>query len=104
MESEGLFRRLFDAVSSEYSDYALLQYEKTLKEHFPVELRDELLSRAEQAMKAAADRKAYARVIVSLERLRTYPDGKEKLDILVRSWRERYRRPALMDELTKAGF
>lgn len=104
MESEGLFRRLFDAVSSEYSDYALLQYEKTLKEHFPVELRDELLSRAEQAMKAAADRKAYARVIASLERLRTYPDGKEKLDALVRSWRERYRRPALMDELRKAGF
>ena len=75
-----------------------------MKKHFPAELRDVLLAQAEYAMERAADRKAYARVIASLKRIRTYPEGQEKLDILVRSWRERYRRPALMDELRKAGF
>ena len=87
MENEGLYQRLFDAASNEYSGYVLLQYEKTLKKHFPVELRDVLLARTDRAMEQASTRKAYADIIASMKRIRTYPEGTEMLTEMVQQWK-----------------
>lgn len=104
MENEGLYQRLFDTASNEYSGYALLQYEKTLKKHFPVELRDVLLARTDRAMEQASTRKEYARIIASMKRILTYPEGKEMLAEMIQQWKKDYRRPAMLEELKKAGF
>ena len=104
MENEGLYQRLFDAASNEYSGYVLLKYEKTLKKHFPVELRDLLLARTDRSMEQASTRKAYADIIASMKRIRTYPEGKEMLTEMVQRWKKEYRRPAMLEELKKAGF
>ena len=52
-----------------------------------------------------ADRKAYKHLMSYLKKITKYPDGKKMTQDIAESWKRDYkRRPAMMDELRKAGF
>ena len=101
---EEKYQELFEAVSLDTNGDKIERYEPILKEHFPVEMRDLLLARADRLMSGACDRKGYAYAIETAKRIKDYPEGAEMLAELVRRWKASYRRPAMLAELEKAGL
>ncbi|WP_455580059.1 hypothetical protein [Faecalibacillus intestinalis] len=74
------------------SIYALDQYEKDV---------NDVCKHAE----SVCDRKAYNGLMTYLKKITKYPDGREKANQIAKEWKEiDRRRPAMMDELRKAGF
>ena len=70
--------------------------ERTLK------LYTEILKRE---MDSANDRKQYRHVAAQLDQLKTYPKGQEEANSLAAYWYVyRKNRPAVKDELKKAGY
>ena len=56
-------------------------------------------------MAKASNRKQYWSVIQHLKKISKYPNGKQAAQTLARYWKEyHYNRPAMKDELRKAGF
>lgn len=102
---EQLFERLLREIQKNNSIYALDQYEKVLKKHLPNEVRDMYVQYVKNGAVRTADRKAYKHLMSYLKKITKYPDGKKMTQDIAESWKRDYkRRPAMMDELRKAGF
>lgn len=102
---EQLFERLLQEIRKNQSVYALDQYEKVLKKHLPNEVRDMYVQYVKKESTRTADRKAYKYLMSYLKKITKYPDGKKIARDIADCWKQDYkRRPAMMDELRKAGF
>ena len=102
---EELFEELLREIQKNQSVYALDQYEKVLKKHLPNEVRDTYVQYVKKGAIQTADRKAYKYLMSYLKKITKYPNGKKIAQDIAESWRQDYkRRPAMMDELRKAGF
>ena len=102
---EELFGRLLQEIQKNNSIYALDQYEKVLKKHLPNEVRDMYVQYVKNGAVRTADRKAYKYLMSYLKKIAKYPDGKKIVRDIADCWKQDYkRRPAMMDELRKAGF
>ena len=102
---EELFEELLREIQKNQSVYALDKYEKVLKKHLPNEVRDIYVQYVKKGAIQTADRKAYKYLMSYLKKITKYPNGKKIAQDIAESWRQDYkRRPAMMDELRKAGF
>lgn len=105
LEFEELYDRLLKVIAENGSIYALDQYEKVLKKKFPDRVRDMYVNYARKHAEYVHDRKAYKELMIYLKKIRQYPEGSKITDQIAREWTITYRgRPAMMDELKKAGF
>lgn len=102
---EGLFERLLMEIQENGSVHTLDQYEKVLKKHFPNEVRDAYIQYVKKEAVSTSDRKAYKYLMSYLKKIAKYPDGKNLAREIAECWKRDYkRRPAMMEELRKAGF
>lgn len=105
LKAERLYKRLLDEILKSEYVYSLDQYEKCLKKEFPNEVRDAYVSYTIRSAESTTDRKAYKKVISYLKKIQKYPQGEKEALKIVADWKRQYkRRPAMMDELRKAGF
>ena len=105
MESEGLWERLMEAVTTAGSLSILDRYEAALKKRYPNEMLGAYACILTKEAAAASDRKRYQELARYLKKLRNYPGGAERAAQLAEDWRTRYsRRRAMMEELRNAGF
>ena len=105
MESEKLYEQLLEMVQESESLYTIDRYEDTLKEDYPEEIKRAYLECICKEIARADNRKKYRWVITYLKKLTGYPGGKYEAQALADEWKVTYKnRPALKDELKKAGF
>ena len=105
LAAEGLVERLLQELAVSGSIFALDQYEKLVKKQFPEKTRDLYIDYVKNQAVHTTNRKEYQSLIRYLKKIVKYPDGKEKVQRIAEEWRQIYkRRPAMMDELKKAGF
>ena len=103
--TEGLFNRLLDRIIQSGSVSAMDRYSPFLRADYPNEVKAFYVQYLTAAAKQASDRNMYHNLMPYLKRLYEYPDGVETAKALAESWKTEYkRRPAMMDELKKAGF
>ena len=73
--------------------------------HLPNEVRDTYVQYVKNGAVRTSDRKAYKYLMSYLKKITKYPDGKKIARDIADCWKQDYkRRPAMMDELRKAGF
>ena len=102
---EELFERLLQEIQKNQSVHVLDQYEKVLKKYLPNEIRDMYVQYVKKESTRTSDRKSYKYLISYLKKITKYPDGKKIARDIAECWKQDYkRRPAMMDELRKAGF
>lgn len=105
LESEELYDRLLKTIVESGSIYTLDQYEKVLKKKFPDRVRDTYVDYVRKHAESVCDRKAYKGLMAYMKKAAKYSGGKEIADQIAKEWKVIYRRrPAMMDELRKAGF
>ena len=105
LEFEELYDRLLKTIVESGSIYTLDQYEKVLKKKFPDIVRDTYVNYVRKHAESVCDRTAYKGLMTYLKKITKYPDGRGKADQIAKEWKVIYRRrPAMMDELRKAGF
>lgn len=105
MEKEGLYERLLEEIIASGSVYNLDYYETVLKEKFPERVRDLYIAYVKNQAERASDRSNYKILTSYLKKIEKYPDGKKAACDIAGEWQNVYRRrPAMMDELKKAGF
>ena len=105
LEFEHLYERLLHAVLAANSSDALVEYEKTLRPLYPNELLSAWKTQITVLAQRASNRKNYYSVMQLLRKLPKYPGGQEAAEQFAKEWRIIYRRrPAMLDELMKAGF
>lgn len=105
LEFEELYDRLLKTIVESGSIYTLDQYEKVLKKKFPDIVRDTYVNYVRKHAESVCDRKAYKGLMTYMKKITKYPDGREMADQIAGEWKVIYRRrPAMMDELRKAGF
>lgn len=104
MRSEGLYAELFNALHGSRIG-VWDKYESCLKDLFPERLCDIYVTYVRQEVQHVSDRSCYRLWAGYLQKIATYPGGKEIAAALVAEWRTLYaRRRALMEELSRAGF
>ena len=101
----GMYSELF-AELSRYPYIGIFQsYEEDLRKRNPertLKLYTEILKRE---MDIACDRKQYRHIADHLNKLRAYPYGREEAENLAAYWYVHHKnRPAMKDELLKAGY
>lgn len=105
MEREGLYERLLKEIINSGYVYSLDQYEKVLKKQFPEKVRDAYITYVQRNAERVSDRKRYKELVQYLKKIKKYPDGEKRAKKVAEEWKALYRRrPAMMDELRKAGF
>lgn len=105
LANEGMYQELLEEIISSNSVSAMDQYEKTLGKELPLQVRDFYADYLRKEADSASCRTHYHGLVNYLKKLRSYPDGKELAAQIAREWQNTYRRrPAMMDELRKAGF
>lgn len=105
LEFEELYDRLLETIVKSGSIYTLDQYEKVLKKKFPDVVRDTYVNYVRKHAESVCDRKAYKGLMAYMKKIAKYPGGRAVADQIAEEWKETYRRrPAMMDELRKAGF
>ena len=105
IEKEGLYERLLEEITAAASIFSLDKYEKVLKKRFPEQVRNLYIAYVRNQAKQVSDRKSYKFLVSYLKKIEKYPKGKEAASELASEWRGVYnRRPAMLDELKKAGY
>lgn len=105
METEGMLERLMQEIVQANSVHLLDRYENSLKGSFPDQLRDAYVTYVNCNAATVSNRKEYNHLVRYLKKIRKYPGGCEIAADIAKSWRIfYYRRSAMMDELSKAGF
>lgn len=105
MKKEGMYRQLLDAILSSKSIYSLDQYERTLKDKFPDEVRNMYFDYVKSQAVPVSDRKTYQVLVKYLAKAAQYPGGRPLAEAIADEWRVSYkRRRAMMEELDKGGF
>ena len=101
-ESEKLYDRLLQVVLESPDIYTLQAYEKSLKKLYPQALLEKYEMIVRVMASQTSNRKKYREIVTILRKMRSYPDGKQKVGKIVNEWRSVYRnRRAMMDELSK---
>ena len=102
---EGEYQLLLNEIRKlSYLRY-LLDYEHELKSWSAQATLDCYVELLKAEMVKASNRKQYWSVIQHLKKISKYPNGKQAAQTLARYWKEYYyNRPAMKDELRKAGF
>ena len=101
-ESEKLYDRLLQVVLESPDIYTLQAYEKSLKKLYPQALLEKYEMIVRVMATQTSNRKKYREIVTILRKMRSYPDGKQKVGKIVNEWRSVYRnRRAMMDELSK---
>lgn len=105
LEFEELYDRLLKTIVESGSIYTLDQYEKVLRKKFPDIVRDTYVNYVRKHAESVCDRKAYKGLMTYMKKIVKYPGGRERADQIAEEWKVTYRRrPAMMDELRRAGF
>lgn len=105
MKAEGMYKQLLQEVSGDFTLSNLREYEGCLKMHFPEQVRDIYVRHAQKEIMHANSRSSYQMVAGYLQHIRTFPDGPATAQAIADRWKTTYRRrPALVDELHRAGF
>lgn len=105
LEWEGMYEELLKKVTGSGYVFLMDQYEKLLKKKYPDQMRKAYEDYVNKVVVAVSDRKQYKNLIQYLKKISKYPEGKSVAAKIAEQWRvEYYRRPAMMDELKKAGF
>ena len=108
LEREGLYQRLLDEILSEpiqHAIYQMMQYESILRSYAPEAVRDVMIQYLNWQAEHVGNRKMYAHMMGYMKKLAAYPNGRTEAKKLAADWKQTYRRrPAMMDELRKAGF
>ena len=105
LEAEGMYQELLEEIVGNDSVHIMDQYEKILGREFPEQVRDFYAAYLQNSVDRASCRSHYQELVKYLTRVCKYPDGKELAEQIAGEWRIAYRRrPAMMDELRKAGF
>ena len=105
MEKEGMYQQLLDAVISNKSIYVLNQYESTLKDKFPDEVRNMYFDYVKSQAVPVSDRRTYQELVEYLAKAAQYPGGRPLAEAIADECRVSYkRRRAMMEELDKGGF
>lgn len=102
---EGQYQLLLDEIRKlSYLRY-LLDYEHELKKWSAEQTRDCYVELLKAEMVKASNRKQYWSVIQHLKKISKYPHGKQAAQSLAQYWKAYHNnRPAMKDELKKAGF
>lgn len=103
------FEGMIDLLFKELTVYPYLghfhSYEASLRAWDPERTRKLYTEALKREMDTACDRKAYYRIAGYLHELGTYPGGQEEAMKLAAYWHVCHKnRPAMKDELRKAGF
>ena len=102
---EGLFERLLMEIRKANSAYVLDRYERVLRKHLPNDVRDTYIQYVKNEAARVSDRKAYKHLTSYLKKITEYPERKRLAQEIADCWKRDYRRrPAMMDEIKKAGF
>lgn len=105
MQKEKLYDRLMKEIIRSGSISTLDRYEKDLRSEYQCEIRDMYADYVRETVGKTSNRKQYQYLVNELRKVRRYDGGKELAESIAASWKQKYkRRPALMDELRKAGF
>lgn len=105
LEFEKLYDRLLRTIVESGSIYTLDQYEKVLRKEFPDIVRDTYVNYVRKHAESVCDRKVYKGLMDYMKKITKYPGGRKLADQIAKEWKVTYRRrPAMMDELRKAGF
>lgn len=100
-----LYDRLMQSVSAQGSIYTVQRYEKVLAKQYPAEILQIYVNELEKAAAHPCTRKSYQEWAKTLTHMKKITGGADCVKGIVNDWREKYKnRPALMDELTKAGL
>lgn len=103
------FEQRYETLLKELQRFAnvhdLDRYEKELREWSAEQTRECYVPVLKREMQRATNRKGYWRVVQYLKKLEAYPDGTAAANTLAAYWRECHsNRPAMKDELRKAGY
>lgn len=102
---EERYERLATEITKASNLYQLDNYEPALKKWSPEQTRDCYVAVLKREMEQATNRKRYWSVIQYLKKLGSYPDGPATAKALAEYWRKYHNnRPAMKDELRKAGY
>ena len=102
---EGMYTELFTELCQHPSFGAFLNYEEELRSWNPERTRTYYTEILKREMDAACQRKQYRQIIRYLEKVKTYPDGENSARKLAEYWYVCHKnRPAMKDELLKAGY
>lgn len=105
LELEGQYDRLLAEILNRNSVAAMDKWEKTLREHFPDEIREFYVAYVRRASEQTSDRSEYRKLAEYLRKISRLPGGEDLAKQIAAEWKVLYkRRPAMMDELRKAGF
>ena len=105
LENEKMYEQLLKEIKEHPGIYLMDQYEGVLKKYFPEEVRDIYADYVERWAERTSDRKSYQGQVMYLKKIAKYPGGRELAGKIAAGWKLKYRRrPAMMDELRKAGF
>ncbi len=105
LAAEGMWQNLMQKIAVSESTFLLEKHEEELGSHFPEQVRDFWLARAQQFILHANDRGAYRYAANLLKKAMTYSGGKEKAFTIACQWKTTYyRRTALKEELGKIGL
>jgi len=105
LEEEQKYEQLLKDIISGGYVYDMDQYEKLLYKEYPNQVRDFYVDYVTRKADKASNRKAYQELMPYLKKICKYPAGKEAATEIAGVWKTEYRRrPAMMEELRKAGF
>ncbi len=105
LDFEQRYQQLLDEIMEQQDFSAFKHYEKALHSWSPDIVCPCFVDFLKHEMQAASNRKQYWSVIQHLNHLFKYPNGNQVVSDLAEYWRVRhYNRPAMKDELQKAGY
>ncbi|MBT9778174.1 hypothetical protein GPL15_16865 [Clostridium sp. MCC353] len=105
LEQEKMYDRLLEEALSMGSIDILDQYEKVLKRIFPDRMRTVYAEYVKNMADTVSSRSGYQDLMRYLKKVASYPDGRQEAEQIAAEWKVLYRRrPAMMDEIEKAGF
>lgn len=100
---------LYDELVAELRRYPNIMtfrsFEEDLRKQNPAQALKLHIDILKREMEIACDRNQYRRVVSYIDRLDTYPNGEvERKQLVVYWYVHHYNRPAMKDELSKAGY
>ena len=99
---EDLYDRLLRSIQASYGLNMLFEYEKHLKELYPMELLNKYELEVRKMAEHTSNRKQYQEMIAILRRMLKYPNAQEYVERIVKDWKYYYKnRRAMMEELNK---
>lgn len=105
LQFEEMYEPLLDQLNRRRSLSAFLTYEESLRTWSPQQTLELYISLLKEEMDRNCERKMYRQTIAHLNELHQYPNGQDAAQRLAEYWYIYHNnRPAMKDELRKAGY